>query len=71
MSSHVEPCQNMFLHGFDILHAFRSHKGLPVMYKGLPAMHKGLPAMHLNCNHDSHTTAMTSQCEHDDVTRAM
>ena len=47
----------MFLHGLDILHAFRSHEGLSVMCH--------------DCNHDSHVNAMMSQCECDDLTHAM
>ena len=57
----------MFLYGFDVSHAFRSCKGLPVMCKGLyvmceglPVMCKGLPVMHHDCNHDSHAIAMMS-----------
>ena len=50
MWNHVE---TMFLHGFDILHAFWLHKGLPVIYEGLSVMHH-------DCNHDSCTIAMMS-----------
>ena len=57
MWNHIEI---MFLHGLDILCAFRLHKGLPVMCKGLPVM------CH-DYNHDSCTIAMMSQCKHDDV----
>ena len=61
----------MFLHGLDILCAFRLHKGLPVMHeglpvicKGLPFMCEGLPVMHHDCNHDSCAIA-DMQCAHD------
>ena len=41
MFSDVIPCGTTF----SLPHAFRSHKGLPVMCKGLYVMHKGLPVM--------------------------
>ena len=61
MWNHVEI---MFLHGFDISCTFWSCEGLPVMCEGLPVI------CH-DCNHDSHTIAMTSQCECDDITHMM
>ena len=43
----------MFLHGFDVLHAFWLHEGLPVMLEGLSVIHG-------DCNHDSCMNAMIS-----------
>ena len=62
MSKHVKI---MFIYGFDMSHASKSCRCLPVIHNGLYVMHKGQPVAERVCLSCAMTTIMIHTCHND------
>ena len=54
-----------YIHGFDVSHAFKLCKGLPVMHDGLYAMCEGLAVMQRFCLSHTMTPIVIHVCSND------